>query len=257
MKKWHIGIMVVLLVAAGTAGVALAQGNSPDHLLFEGEDPPADWSGRRMPHRRGGGIGQEGPLHDLMIGAMAEALGLPATELEERLGDGERLSAIAQDQGLDADAFCQLMQQIRQQVMEEAIAQGLVPQVQADRMWGRMPDGGFGGRGPSRGSRGRLGLDGERGEVVPLHDAMMGALAEALGLSVDELQQQLDDGATIRQIIEQQGLDPEVLHTSFQEAREQAIAEALEEGLITQEQAERMLERKPPHRPRGDCPMDE
>jgi hypothetical protein len=253
MKKWKIGMVVVLLVAAGTAGVALAQGNRPDHLLFDGEDPPADWAGRGRPHRRGGWNDQEGPLHDLMIGAMAEALGMPATKLEQRLQEGERLLEIAQEQGLEADAFRLLMQEVREQVMEEAIAQGLIPEADADRMWRQVPEDGFGGRRPSRGFRGKLGPDHD--EAGALHDAMKSALAEALGLSVDELQQQLADGATMRQIIEEQGLDPEAVHASLQEAREQAIAEALEEGLITQEQAERMLERNPPHGPRGDCPF--
>jgi hypothetical protein len=255
MKKWQIGIVVVLLVAAGTAGIALAQGNNPDHLLFDGEDPPADWAGRRMPPRRGGRNGQEGPLHDLMIGAMAEALGMPATELEQRLQEGERLLEIAEEQGMEADAFRLLIQEIREQVMEEAIAQGLIPQANADRTWRQMPEGGLGSKGPRRGFRGRLGPDHD--EVGALHDTMQSALAEALGLSVDELQQQLADGATMRQIIEQQGIDPEALRANLQEARQQAIAEALEEGLITQEQAERMLERKPPHGPRGDCPFDD
>ena len=76
-----------------------------------------------------------------------------------------------------------------------------------------------------------------------LHPYMVEAFAEALGFEPEALQARLEAGETLRSIAEGQGLDIE----GFRELRQQARAEALEaavaDGVITQEQADRMLSR--------------
>ena len=93
--------------------------------------------------------GEEGPLHDLMHDAIAEGLGLTRTELDSRIAAGETPYEIAEAEGLTQAEFFQVMTEARQTALEEAVAQGLLTQEQADWMLDRMGGrGGCSGFGP-------------------------------------------------------------------------------------------------------------
>lgn len=120
------------------------------------------------------------------------------------------------------------------------------------------PYGGMTGRGGHHGGRGGMGMHAWDGDVDnPLHDVMIAAMADALDVSVDELESRLEAGETMADIAAEQGLDQEAFFTLMQEARTAAIEQALEDGTITQEQADFMLERMGGFNgsPDGDCPM--
>lgn len=73
------------------------------------------------------------------------------------------------------------------------------------------------------------------------------AAAEALGLTPNELFAELDDGGkTLAEIAEEQGVDVEAvqdaLNASRSEAMRQAIQQAVEDGRLSQEQADWLLE---------------
>lgn len=72
------------------------------------------------------------------------------------------------------------------------------------------------------------------------------AAAEALGLTPEELFTELHAGKSLEEIAEEQGVDIEAvqdaMNASRTEARRQAIEQAVEDGRITQEQADWMLE---------------
>jgi hypothetical protein len=70
-------------------------------------------------------------------------------------------------------------------------------------------------------------------------DAM---LAQALGISVEELDAARAEGKTLRDLIADSELDAETLREKLQEAHEAAIAQAVEDGVITQEQADDMAD---------------
>lgn len=90
-----------------------------------------------------------------------------------------------------------------------------------------------------RGIMGGYGMMGN-GQYGPMHDAMVTAVAEELGISVDELNDAIGNGNSLRQVAEEQGLGAEEITTVMQEAHNTAIDQALAEGTITQEQAEWM-----------------
>jgi len=69
------------------------------------------------------------------------------------------------------------------------------------------------------------------------------ATAEVLGMTPEELQAELDDGAKLRDLIEEADLDMEDVKNAMDELWTTEIAEAVEEGLITQEEADELLER--------------
>jgi hypothetical protein len=73
-----------------------------------------------------------------------------------------------------------------------------------------------------------------------LHDEMIAIYAEKLGISVDEIQTRLEAGETMADIAVSQGLTLTEFQTLRDEVREEAIALAVDEGTLTQEQADWM-----------------
>jgi hypothetical protein len=94
----------------------------------------------------------------------------------------------------------------------------------------------MGGRGGFQGQ----GYDGEYG---PLHDDLLPALAEAFGLTPAELEAAHADGKTLWQIAQDQGKTFAEFQALVLEARTQAFEQMVADGVITQEQADWMLER--------------
>lgn len=144
MKKYLlIGVLVAgVALALGAAGLAYAQTPAPPS--------PGDGAGGRggfsgMGWRHSGG---EGPLHEYMMEAFAEALGLSVEELEERRAAGETLWQIAQSQGLSQEAFAEMWQEARAAALQAAVADGVISQEQADWMIQRMAQRQGAGFGP-------------------------------------------------------------------------------------------------------------
>jgi hypothetical protein len=72
------------------------------------------------------------------------------------------------------------------------------------------------------------------------------AAAEALGLSPQQLFTELHGGKTLQQVVEAEGVGletvQEALNTAREEARKAAIQQAVEDGTLTQQQADWLLE---------------
>ncbi len=66
-------------------------------------------------------------------------------------------------------------------------------------------------------------------------------LAEALGMSVADLQAAFEDGKTLRELMDEKDLTAAELREAQQAAYEKAIQAALADGVITQEQADLFL----------------
>jgi len=103
-----------------------------------------------------------------------------------------------------------------------ALAQGPTPPDPSDR-----PPGGWG-----RGGFGPFGGDGW---------TMFDAAAEALGLTPEGLFAELHAGKSLAEVAEAQGVDMETLQDAMQAAHAEAIQQAVEDGTLTQEQADRSL----------------
>lgn len=103
----------------------------------------------------------------------------------------------------------------------------------------------WGGRGwHGQGMMGRWGYDDDGdGKAGPMHDSMHAAIAEALGLTVEELDAAHDEGKTAWDIAEEQGLGEEEFSTLMFDARSSALQQAVADGSITQEQADWMQSR--------------
>ena len=88
----------------------------------------------------------EGPMHDLMVNAWAEALSTDEATLEARLEDGERIFDIAADLGIEADEFYTMADEVHDTVRKAAIEEGLLTEEQAERMPGFGVPGAMGTR---------------------------------------------------------------------------------------------------------------
>jgi ribosomal protein S20 len=122
-----------------------------------------------------------------------------------------------------------------QEVIGQAVEDGVITQDQAERMLSRLEDGfGFGRMGHP-GGRGGGWMGGFRG--CPRGNQEW--LAEQLGMTADELQAELEAGKTIAELAEEKGVD---LDAARIEAMKERIQQAVEDGTITQEQADWMLQ---------------
>jgi len=141
--------------------------------------------------------------------------------------------AVASKLGVSVDELADARQGARQEVVEQAVADGEITQEQADRM---LSDEHLGR--PARGP-----FDRRMGWGCADMEANHAILADVLGLTVEELEAELGEGKTLRDLAEELGVDMDEVWDALQEAREAALQQAVEEGTLTQEQADRMLGR--------------
>lgn len=183
---------------------------------------------------RGGGFG------DLNIDKgtiMAEALGISVEELEAAKADGTNKRELIEQLGLDAETVKANVQTAMIAQIQAGVESGTITQEQADQMIERVErvengKKGFGKRG-HRGGKHRGGKRGVNPEVM----------AQALGISVEELEAAKAEGTKLNELIEQLGLDQETVKANLQAAKIAQIQAKVEDGSITQEQADRMIER--------------
>src|SRR4030043_2310155 len=127
--------------------------------------------------------------------------------------------------------------------------------------YGYGPGGVMGGGGIGRG-----GMMGGRGIVRGagiMHDTMISAFANAVGLTVDEVNTRLSNGETLKEIAIAQGTAEADLPALATQVRKAAMDQAVADGVITQAQADLMLEHMNTSDGKGfgfgigsgDCPM--
>ena len=162
-----VGFMVAVSVF-GVAGFAYAQSQTPPNPEYP-NGPGMMGGGYGRGYGRGmmggygmhvqsgvegvGWDGEYGPMHDVMIAALAEALDLTPEELEVRHDAGETMWQIAESEGLSAEEIQDLMLSAHDKALEDAVANGQLTEEQAewmdahmDQMWNRAYQGSsFGG----------------------------------------------------------------------------------------------------------------
>jgi hypothetical protein len=74
-----------------------------------------------------------------------------------------------------------------------------------------------------------------------MHTLVWDALSNALGLTSDELYAELNSGKTLADLVEEKGLDRAALVAELESAHKAGLAQAVSDGILTQEQADTML----------------
>lgn len=209
------GVVLALLVAGvAVTGFALAQGPDPDQ---PGDELP--WG-----HRVGGPRGRwtEGkprPMFGMpeeMEEAIAEVLGLTVEQLETAFEEGKILPEIAEEQGVELEDVWAAMEAAR------------------GERFGQMPEDAP-----------------PAGWMFDYHDEREQAVADALNITVDELEAARAEGLTPIDIAQEQGLDLDEVHEALEAAHQEIIEQAVADGVLTEEQAERLSEFGPGFGGRG------
>jgi polyhydroxyalkanoate synthesis regulator phasin len=165
--------------------------------------------------------------------------------VKDRLADlgQEFREAVAGILGISVDEYDAAVDQAREQVLDKAVEQGDLTQEQADRVRERA-DGGLGAGMMGRGMMGR-GMMG-RGMMGRMmddsEDSLIAVAADKLGMDVDELKTQLKDGKTVADLAKEKGVDLQTIVDAFMTVRQGTLNQAVTDGKMTQEQADKMLE---------------
>lgn len=155
-----VGILSIVVLAFGAAGLAFAHNQTPP----DSENPYGYGRGMMGDYDRGFGNGmfagmgmswndEYGPMHETMVAAVADALGLSLEEIEARHDAGETLWEIAAAGGLSDEEIQNLMSSAHDVALEDAVANGWMTEEQTkwmdahmEQMWnGDYGNGHFGG----------------------------------------------------------------------------------------------------------------
>ncbi len=256
MLKILLAVMAIAVLAVGATAV----------FAQDGDEPP---SPERVP-----GFGSRN--HDHFGRSQFDGPG--------RLGDHEAL--LAEELGISVETLQEAHAAVRETVLAEAVEAGLLSQAQADALavLGDMAPFGPMGKGPHGGFGNQLGIDGqalladelgisvetlqeaqeaakaaglaqaiedgvitaEQAELMEAQQALKSyiekdvILADVLGISEEELQAAKEDGTRIPDLIDELGLDMATVQENLAAAHEAAIEAAVEDGVITQEQADQL-----------------
>jgi hypothetical protein len=193
----------------------------------------SDWQGDAHgggPGGRGGGGRLFSGLRTYMDTAVAEAFGMTPDELQALRDDGKTLTDVAIEQDLTVAEFDAKMEGAHTTALANAVKDGAITQAQADEIAARKAEP----KGDPRGDQ----------SDNPLHTYMESALAEAFGVSVDDLTQLRADGKTLKDLAIEQKLTVAEFQAKKDAARTNGLAAAVEAGVITQAQADAIAAHK-------------
>ncbi len=128
--------------------------------------------------------------------------------------DIDENALLAQALGITVDKLQAAREAANQAALEQAVAKGLITQEQADAMLAHKNLKSY--------------LD---------RDTL---LAKALGMSLEDLQAAYAEGKTLSTLMREKGLDAATVREKLQAAYNEALAQAVKDGVITQQQADAM-----------------
>jgi hypothetical protein len=214
MKKLGKVAGIALIVAVvGLLAVSVASAQEPN--------PPVP----------GQGIYWE-DIHESVIAAAADALGMTVDEVEAAIADGTTMWELADAQGVDISDVWAAMDAARAEELDKLAEAGVLTEAQANLMLGAMQH---------RRARGlQLGV---QAALSPYHDAIHEATADALGMTVEEFDAAIASGQTLVEIAAEQGVDLETVLDARDAAVEAQLDQLVADGYLTEAQAERISER--------------
>jgi hypothetical protein len=221
-------VAMALLVMGGTAVFAQQADNGSSTPIQQTDDgtqgdlaPFNQGNGQRGGPQGHGNGGENGRLldHDVASAAIADALGITVEELQAAQDEGTTLPDLAESLGVDMEVVQAAIQAVRAEAIAQAVADGTITQEQADAM------------------AERAALQTVIRDIFD-RDAMDAVKADVLGMTVEELQAAQDEGIRLPQLAEEAGIEMSVLTDAMQQAKADALQTAVDDGLITQEQAD-------------------
>lgn len=124
----------------------------------------------------------------------------------------DRDELLADALGIDAEALQAARQKAAENGIKKALDEGWIGQKQADLMSARL--------------------------AIQPYLGQQKLMAEAFGMSEADLQKALEDGQSVRDLMEAKNLDAATVRDNLETAREKAVEQAVKDGAITAAQAE-------------------
>ena len=252
-KSWKRIVVVGVTAVALSAGAAAVYSPAVDAAALMPSQTAlgqVGWGGPR------GGLGQEAGAVDQRA-LLADALGITEDELQaaydavnegvlaqmveegritqdqadrmvlwggfgllggrgHRSADGlDAESLLAEELGVSVEELADAREEVQEAAVQQAITEGLITQEEADEM--------------------------EAIQQLRSYLDQDALLAEALGVTVDELEGMREDGKALSALVDELGLDMATVRDNLEAAREAAIQKAVADGVITQDQADEIL----------------
>jgi polyhydroxyalkanoate synthesis regulator phasin len=153
--------------------------------------------------------------------------------------------AIANVLGITVDEYNSALDTAQNQVLDEAVSDGVLTQDQADRIQQRAEQGfgpGMGGGffGPGMDGFGR-GF-GHGGFIGGPENSLISVAANELGMTVSDLTAELQNGKSIADVASEKGVDTQTIVDAFVAQLKTTLDQAVTDGRITQAQADTMLQ---------------
>lgn len=222
--KWFLAVGLVLILSLGVVGIASAQ--APDTQ----PNPPAAH-----------------PARGDFLQPVADLLGMPVDELTAELKDGKTLEEVVTEHGKTMADVATVIYDTAVEKLDQAVADGKMTQEQADTIEQRLAerrdacinDGDCQLRPPQRSLRDRL------NPKVIFNQVMETGLniADTLNMDPRDMLQAFRDGSSLQDLAEQQGVSMDDIAAAIIAPMKDRLAQALDDGKITQEQYDNALER--------------
>lgn len=127
MKKLIVIIAVVFVATLATAGFVYAQTANPN-------SPIPGWMQGMHSQMMGGNFAGMSVMHDAMVQALADKLGISVADLNSQLSSGKTMWQIAQAKGWTQEQFRAWMVDTFKTTLQKLVADGKLTQQQADWM---------------------------------------------------------------------------------------------------------------------------
>lgn len=180
----------------------------------------------------------------LSLEVVAEALNMTVEEVRTELVEGISIADLADTQGVDVQIIIESVLAQQEEAMAFAVENDRISQERADEMladlaeriseqvntpWARPMREGF-----------RPDMnDFDRGLHIP-HISWLETIADELELSVEELQSNLAEGSSLADLATENGVELQEIIDALLNEHQTALNTAVEEGSLTQEQADAM-----------------
>lgn len=138
------------------------------------------------------------------------------------------ISKLAANLGVEESKLEEAIKAAKQELLTEEVQKGVITQAQADQI-----------SASPRLDFGKHGAPGKREKGIPMSEGS----ASILGISQEQLKSELQSGKKLKDIVEAQGMTMDQFREKLTDYDKEKIARDLAAGTITQEQADRMLER--------------
>lgn len=168
-------------------------------------------------------------------GVISEITGLTTQEVTQQVRDGATLAEIITANGGDVDAVTAQVVDNITALVNERVASGEMPQERADDILlnlDQLVNGIINGETPNRNNG-----------VGQMPGQLRDAVVEATGLTLQEIIQQMRDGATLADVLTGAGVDLGTFQADILATAQSRLDEQVADGRITQEQADQRLQR--------------